>query len=234
VALVIGNNYRGEQGELKSCFNDADGMEQALKAVGFEVTKHYDLNKSDFTQELRHLRDSVGPGDTALLYFSGHGTSIGGTNFFIPTNMPKGLSDADDYDEEAISVPKALVMLSKKGAKFKFLIADACRSRPTSDATVHAAVKGTPTPKLSFASLQQSSLASNTYVAYSSGEATVSFAGGASDMSVFTKQLVPLLTVPEQELATLGRKLQKAVRVASGDKMICEKTDKMEDEFYFV
>ena len=69
---------------------------------------------------------------------------------------------------------------------------------------------------------------------YSSGEATVSYAGGANSMSVFTNQLVPLLAVPGQELLSLGKKLQRAVREASGGKMICEKTDKMEDDFYFL
>ena len=76
------------------------------------------------------------------------------------------LSHADDYNDEAISVPTVSVMLSKNGAKFKLLIADACRSRGGSDAAVHAEVKGggsAAVPKLSYAALQQSDLAANTY-----------------------------------------------------------------------
>ena len=37
-ALVIGNNYRGEEAELRSCFNDADEMSGAIERVGFSVT----------------------------------------------------------------------------------------------------------------------------------------------------------------------------------------------------
>ena len=55
-------------------------------------------------------------------------------------------------------------------------------------------------------------------------------------MSAFTAKLVPLLGEPGLELISLGRKLQRAMRVASekkGCKMICVKTDKMEDDYYF-
>jgi hypothetical protein len=86
---------------------------------------------------------------------------------------------------------------------------------------------------MSSVALQQSNMAVNTYVIHSSGEATPSFAGDARSMSVFTAALVPLLGEPGLELTSMGKKLQKAVRVASEDKMICEKTDKMEDDFYF-
>jgi hypothetical protein len=153
--------------------------------------------------------------------------------------MPDGLRTMDDFNDEAVAFTSVNVMLAERGAEFKFVIADACRSRPGYDAVVDAAVKGMAglmQPKLSFAALQQSDLAKNTYVMCSSGEATVSYAGDAQSMSVFTNELVPLITEQGLELMQLGKRLQKAVREArtiEGKKMICEKIDKMEDDFYF-
>ena len=101
-ALVIGNNYFGERSELRSCFNDADEMSNILERVGFSVTKHHDLDNSSFKRALRTFRDTLKQGDTALFYFSGHGISIGGTNFLCPISMPGGLKTAADYEEEAL------------------------------------------------------------------------------------------------------------------------------------
>ena len=239
LALVIGNNYRGENAELRSCTNDADEMSGALERVGFSVTKHHDLDNSSFKRALRTFRDTLKRDDTALFYFSGHGISIGGSNFLCPISMPGGLKTAADFEEEAISDQRVAVMASENGAQFKIIITDACRTRPGDDPIVHQNMKGAGgggAAKMSFVALQQSDMAANTYVIHSSGEATPSFAGDARSMSVFTAALVPLLGEPGLELTSMGKKLQKAVRVASeakGCKMICEKTDKMEDNFYF-
>ena len=159
-----------------------------------------------------------------------------GTNFYIPTKMPASVRMMVDFGHAAVPFASVSVMQAERGAKFKFIIADACRSRLGYDAGVHAAVKGSydPQPKLSFAALQQSNLAKNTYVVCSSGEATVSYAGTEDSMGHFTAELVPLITKPDLELLQLGKELGKAVGkkdFPGGKKMICEKIDKMEDDF---
>jgi len=159
-----------------------------------------------------------------------------------PVGMPpRGPETAADYADEAISDLRVNAMVAETGAKFKIIITDACRVRPppADDPIVNRSMKGSGgggAVKTSFVALQQSDMAVNTYVVHSSGEATPSFAGDARSMSVFTAKLVPLLGEPGLELISLGRKLQRAMRVASekkGCKMICVKTDKMEDDYYF-
>ena len=274
-ALVVGNNYRGEEGSLKSCFNDADEMEKALNAIGFYVDKRHDLNFDGCMAALGQLRDAAGKGDTVLFYFSGHGASIGGIQYFVPINMKpaRGCSTADQFSEHynkcAVSVPTILVMLSQNGADFKFLIADACRSRSINDAAVHTAVKGAPMPRAiaaaanppagaaaaklgngddakggpqTLAALNENEEALNTCEMYSSGDATASYAGGSKEMSVFTKELVPLLTTPHLELSALDKKLRLEVFNSSvhttltevkRKKMVPQTMLKMIGDFYF-
>lgn len=214
-------------------------MEAALSKVGFRVSKYHDLARNGMIKALRDFRDSLGSEDTAFFYFSGHGVSIGGANFVIPTKMANGLRTADDYNDEAVSDMRISVMITESGCKFKIIVTDACRNRPGDRLAVENIKAFGAAPKMTFVAMQKSDLARNTYVMHSSGEGCFSYAGQGSDsLSVFTKQLVPLIKEPGLELQKLGKKLQKLVRESSaandGDKMIIEKTDKMEDDFYFV
>lgn len=174
-----------------------------------------------------------------MFYFSGHGMLVDGINYFVPAKMAK-VSNPKDLIHEALPVTDVAILLADGEAKVKIIAADACRSGFLDGTLGRRAVKGAQPIKATWTEFSTSSLATNTYIMYSTSEGAVSLAG--SDLSIFTRELVELLQGPRMEIDTIGRRLQRNVRQASerlrklepsAPIMIAERATKMEDEFYF-
>jgi hypothetical protein len=229
-ALVIGNNYPRERSPLHSCENDADAMCDALRYIGFKkvfVKKNLDLQSTK--RALKELRDKAkeavekakdGRGVLVLVYFSGHGISVGGENYLIPTKMPTDTT-SEDFRDFAMPVVHIQTQLAQSGAKIKVLILDGCRDRSPSplECVAHRDVKstlfgGSPSAaKMSLVQVNQSEFGENTYIMQSCGEATKSYGGTSSELSVMTKHLVPLIkNKPGLSWPDLHTKLSNSVK----------------------
>jgi uncharacterized caspase-like protein len=64
--------------------NDADAVASELSKLGFEVVKAEDVGRRAMSRALVKLEGKIGPGDTALIYFAGHGFAIDGTTICSP------------------------------------------------------------------------------------------------------------------------------------------------------
>jgi len=73
VALVIGNNDYENVPKLQKAVNDADAISKELAKLGFEVVTAQDVGRRAMSRALVELEGKVGAGDTALVYFAGHG-----------------------------------------------------------------------------------------------------------------------------------------------------------------
>ena len=73
IALVIGNSLYHRNSKLNNTVNDADGMCDTLKSIGFEVSKGLDLTHSQMQSYINNFVDNIQPNDLALFYFAGHG-----------------------------------------------------------------------------------------------------------------------------------------------------------------
>ncbi len=83
LALVIGNaDYLDRP--LASASRDADDMSIALNALGFDVTRRTNLDEAAMRQALDAFAARLGPDDTALVYFAGHGLQAGGDALLVP------------------------------------------------------------------------------------------------------------------------------------------------------
>jgi uncharacterized caspase-like protein len=71
VALVIGA-YENVQ-QLQKAVNDADAVAAELSKLGFDVVKAQDVGRRAMSPALVELEGKISPGDTALVYFAGHG-----------------------------------------------------------------------------------------------------------------------------------------------------------------
>ena len=80
VALVIGNNAYENVPPLQKAVNDADAVSRELAKLGFEVVRAQDVGRRAMSRALVELEGKVGAGDTALVYFAGHGFAVDGTN----------------------------------------------------------------------------------------------------------------------------------------------------------
>mmetsp|Transcript_13369 Transcript_13369/g.24752 ORF Transcript_13369/g.24752 Transcript_13369/m.24752 type:complete len:457 (+) Transcript_13369:120-1490(+) len=99
-AVLIGINYRGQQGELRGCHNDVLVMKQLLHQYGFEesdmkLLMDDDMNINPTTHNIlaamEWLHDGAEPNDSLFLHYSGHGGYV---------NDASG--DEDDNRDETI------------------------------------------------------------------------------------------------------------------------------------
>ncbi|WP_096031772.1 SUMF1/EgtB/PvdO family nonheme iron enzyme [Caballeronia calidae] len=82
-ALVIGNaDYADEP--LASASRDADDMSAALASLGFHVTRRANLDAAALRQALDAFAARLGPRDTSVVYFAGHGLQAGGDALLLP------------------------------------------------------------------------------------------------------------------------------------------------------
>ncbi|WP_236572423.1 SUMF1/EgtB/PvdO family nonheme iron enzyme [Burkholderia sp. 8Y] len=83
VALVIGNDAYDAH-PLASAQSDAKDMSAALSAMGFTVTRRTNMNSNAMQQAIQSFITDLGPRDTALVYFAGHGVQTGGDALLLP------------------------------------------------------------------------------------------------------------------------------------------------------
>ena len=75
VALIIGNDAYSIS-PLKNAVNDARAMDKALKTAGFQTIILENAKEADMDRVIGEFLDKLGPDDTALFFFAGHGVQI--------------------------------------------------------------------------------------------------------------------------------------------------------------
>jgi tetratricopeptide (TPR) repeat protein len=128
VALVIGNAAYKNVGALLNPEHDAEAIAASLRAVGFaSVMLLDDATHDKMVNALRAFASEAAKSDWAVVYYSGHGMEVLGTNYLIPVDARL----ATDRDTQAEAVPLDLVMAAVSGAKrLKLVLLDACRNNP--------------------------------------------------------------------------------------------------------
>jgi uncharacterized caspase-like protein len=128
VALLIGNATYREVARLSNPGNDVIVMRTVLQTAGFDsVEVAQDLDRAAMIKALRRFEDETGSADIAVIYYSGHGIELNGSNYLLPVDAQLG-SDRD-VEDETVSLDRVLRTIS--GAKrLKLVILDACRNNP--------------------------------------------------------------------------------------------------------
>ncbi|MFE0647788.1 caspase family protein [Streptomyces sp. NPDC059534] len=87
---------------LECVDDDVRRIEQALRGSGYQVTSfhpghplegHHDTSKDMITQAMEDFLGSCDPGDTALVYVSGHGVSIDHRDYVLPSSARHRAAD---------------------------------------------------------------------------------------------------------------------------------------------
>ena len=82
-ALVIGNaSYASAP--LRNPVNDVRAIASALKKVGFQVTKVENASLRSMDDAVRRFGQKARKSDVALIYYSGHGLQLKGSNYLQP------------------------------------------------------------------------------------------------------------------------------------------------------
>jgi tetratricopeptide (TPR) repeat protein len=128
VALVIGNAAYRNANALTNPEHDAEVVAASLRAIGFDsVTLLEDGTRDKMLASLRAFSAQAAQADWALVYYSGHGMEVFGTNYLIPVDAKLAIDR--DVSGETVSLDQ--VMAAIDGAKkLKVVMLDACRTNP--------------------------------------------------------------------------------------------------------
>jgi hypothetical protein len=202
-ALIIGNAAYPGSARLDNPINDANAVAQKLRTMGFTVTVVTDANRQRLVQAMSNFRKTASNADLSLLFYSGHGVQIFGTNYILPTDADQ--SDVAQATIQGVSLNSVVENFLPGKTKIVFL--DACRDNPlqrTGDRTVS---KG----------LAPISVAQGTLIAYATKDGQTASDGVGQKNSPFTKALLEHLSDP-QDIAVILRKVREKVMTATGGK----------------
>jgi hypothetical protein len=209
LALVIGNNAYENVPQLQKALNDADAIAAELSKLGFEVVKAEDVGRRAMSRALVELEGKIGPGDTALVYFAGHGFAIDGTNYLLPVDVPIAGPGEEGLVRDASFAASGLSdRLQEKGAATVILILDACRDNPF-------AIKGKRSIGMT-RGLTRMDPAEGMFVLFSAGQGQSALDRlsdtDADPNSVFTRTLLSELATPGESMVQIAKRTQAKVR----------------------
>ena len=119
LALVVGVGAYQDHDPLRNAVADADLVANALGRAGFTVTSERNVGQFQFEHALATFEKEIGPGDTALIYFSGHAVQAANRNLLLAADS-----------QGASGVPFYKLLDATDRSKFRILILDACRDSP--------------------------------------------------------------------------------------------------------
>ena len=127
-ALVIGiDQYRNGWPRLTNAVRDARLVAAALRRRGFDVTLKENLRSNDLKQVLEEFFVLKGEAANArlLVWFAGHGHTLGGEGFIVPADAPKP-SAAAQFRLRALSLRRFGEYVRLAQSKHALVIFDAC------------------------------------------------------------------------------------------------------------
>jgi tetratricopeptide (TPR) repeat protein len=217
VALVIGNSDYASVGALNNPKNDAREMAAVLRRLGFtRVMELYNLDHSAMGRALRDFGDHAAGAEWAVVFFSGHGIEVNGTNYLIPIDAQ--LKRDTHVADEAVSLDRVQAKVDA-ASKFGLVILDACRNNPFLSRMVRAR-GATRSVGRGLAVVEPEG---NVLVAYAAKHGTYA-EDGTGTHSPFTESLLKHIEEPDLEINILFRRIRDDVR---------KKTDRRQDPFVY-
>jgi uncharacterized caspase-like protein len=198
VALVIGNSVYGNLDGIPAAANDADDMAATLRRLGFEVTVKKNLGVEALIAGIGSFSSSIRTGDLAVLYYSGHGGSVGEENYLLPVDYdPPGQRDLVEHRAYAMS--RVRDAMEQSGALVRVLIFDACRGSALSAKGAEATpapIEGRP---------------EGTLIAFASAHKQDALFDARERNSLYTRRLLAALANPTGDLRGVLQDVQSEV-----------------------
>lgn len=130
-ALVIGADDYRNVAKLQKAVGDARAMKVALEKAGFQVDLLIDPDRSAFNTGVSEFTAKLGPGDVALIHYSGHGVALDGENYLLPVDAPRpDRVDKEGLKHEAFALMPLIERVRATGSNVQIAIVDACRDNP--------------------------------------------------------------------------------------------------------
>ena len=128
LALVMGNDNYTSVTKLQKAGNDATAMARELKAAGFTVQLHKDLNYRGMVKAVETFTNSITGGDEVVVFYAGHGVQIKNGSYLLPTDIEA--SSEKEVEKTAYELLALTDMISEAKPAFSLVMIDACRDNP--------------------------------------------------------------------------------------------------------
>ena len=137
IALVVGNSrYEPAVGALRNTVNDAKAMANTLRTLGFFVIEEHNDARDELLAAMIKFRAKLSGAEVGLFYFAGHGISVEGANYLLPTKSGYSPDAASGgslrllAETKLINAEQVVAEMSNSGVRCNLVILDACRSTP--------------------------------------------------------------------------------------------------------
>lgn len=208
-AFVVGNDVYRNVNPLQKAVNDARSVSRGLQQLGFRVTLAENLGWRDYVERFAAFESSIEPGDTAFLFYSGHGVEIDGANYLIPIDAPKVAPEQQSLLKDvSISTDNLIQRLKARGTRTQIIVLDACRENPFRQANGRS-VGGAR-------GLGGARLPGGVFMIYSAGVGETALDrlsdNDSNPNSVFTRSFLPLLEDPANSLISVAKQTRAKVK----------------------
>jgi hypothetical protein len=222
VALVIGN-AKYKFNPLNNPVNDATDMAASLRSVGFDVIEVKDATLKQMREATRRFADKLEVSDVGLVYYSGHGIEVKGTNYLIPVNAD--IRREYEVVDQAFDASNLLRMMESLQGSVKkrvnILIVDACRNNdlPKSWRSTNNGLARMDAPAGSF-------------ISFATAPGQVASDGNGRN-SPYTKHLLNALKQPNVPIEQVFKQVRRNVMDETGGEQVPWENSSMIGDFYF-
>jgi len=206
IALIIGVKSYQFVPPLQNSLNDARDISAALKSKDFQVIELYDpKNKREMQDAIRKYFSLLqGQKDvTGLVFYSGHGMQVGGSNYFIPTQADPQIEA--DLEDQCLNMDYVMRAIEQAGNPLNIFIIDACRNNPFRSFS-RSAEKG----------LSMVNTPKGSYIVYATKPGAVA-SDGVGRNGLFTSKLLKHLNVGGLNIEQVFKRVAADVAVESND-----------------
>ena len=223
VALIVGNDAYSIS-PLKNAVNDARIMDAALRGANFRTILVENAKQADMQTKLGEFLAMLGPDDTALFFYAGHGVQIANENFLVPVDFVP----ADSVPAAKLNTTSVALIfeeLKARRARKNIIILDACRSNPVAEKY-----------SLEAGLAQPQNAGKETFVAFSTSIGQVAADNPDGRNSWFTEALADYISQPTLTIGIdeIFNRVKKRVSDATDGKQTPWVTSSMSGEpFYF-
>jgi len=228
VALVIGNSAYQHTPQLKNPGNDARAVSELFSKLGFDTELKLDTDRASFTNTLADFGQLAAGADVAIFYYAGHGVSLDGHNYLIPTDSrirrAAELKLGAGIDAE-LAIDQALA-----DAKIKLVFLDACRDNPFVNEIKRSLGVSRSTAIASGLSEMRSG--DGTLIAFSTAPGQVAL-DGSGDTSPFAAAIVKHLAERGLEIRLAMTKVRFDVESETNGKQIPWESTNLTGFYYF-
>ncbi len=128
LALVMGNDNYTSVSKLQKAGNDAEAMARELKAAGFTVSLHKDLNFRAMLKAVESFADAITGGDEVVVFYAGHGVQIKTGSYLLPIDIEA--ESESQVERTSYGLNDLTEKLAEAKPAFTLVMVDACRDNP--------------------------------------------------------------------------------------------------------